>query len=56
MEKELQEQQAEQERSRKLQEQEILALKEQTNATAIERSSLLEKCTSLEARRSHAQR
>ncbi|MCI4392552.1 hypothetical protein PGIGA_G00147150 [Pangasianodon gigas] len=56
VEKELQEQQAEQERHRRLQEQEILTLKEQTNAAAIERSSLLEQCTSLEARRSHAQR
>lgn len=56
VEKELQEQQAEREKHRRLQEQEILALKEQTNAAAIERSSLLEQCTSLEARRSHAQR
>ncbi|XP_053530297.1 centriolin isoform X2 [Ictalurus punctatus] len=56
VEKELQEQQAEQERHRRLQEQDILTLKEQTNAAAIERSSLLEQCTSLEARRSHAQR
>ncbi|MCJ8746782.1 hypothetical protein PDJAM_G00145640 [Pangasius djambal] len=56
VEKELQEQQAERERHRRLQEQEILTLKEQTNAAAIDRSSLLEQCTSLEARRSHAQR
>lgn len=56
VEKDLQEQQAERDRHRRLQEQEELALKEQTNAAAIERSSLLEQCTSLEARRSHAQR
>ncbi|KAK3514212.1 hypothetical protein QTP70_009471 [Hemibagrus guttatus] len=56
VEKEVQEQQAERERHRRLQEQEILTLKEQTNAATIERSSLLEQCTSLEARRSHAQR
>ncbi|XP_060762870.1 centriolin isoform X3 [Neoarius graeffei] len=54
--KELQEQQAERERNRELQEQEILALKEQTNAAAIERSSLLEQCTSMEACRSHTHR
>ncbi|XP_058231272.1 centriolin isoform X2 [Hemibagrus wyckioides] len=56
VEKEVQEQQTERERHRRLQEQEILTLKEQTNAAAIERSSLLEQCTNLEARRSHAQR
>lgn len=56
VEKELQEQQVERERHRRLQEQEILALKEQVNAAAVERSSLLEQCSSLEARRSHAQR
>lgn len=56
VEKEVQEQQTERERHRRLQEQEILTLKDQTNAAAIERSSLLEQCTSLEARRSHAQR
>ncbi|KAF4074479.1 hypothetical protein AMELA_G00239790 [Ameiurus melas] len=56
VEKELQEQQAERERHRRLQEQDILTLREQTNTAAIERSSLLEQCTSLEARRSHAQR
>ncbi|KAI5613292.1 centriolin isoform X3, partial [Silurus asotus] len=56
VEKERQEQLAERERHRRLQEQEILTLKEQTDAAAVERGSLLEQCTSLEARRLHAQR
>lgn len=56
VEKEVQEQQVERERHKRLQEQEVLTLKEQINAAAIERSSLLEQCKSLEARRSHAQR
>ncbi|GAA6098348.1 centriolin isoform X4 [Tachysurus ichikawai] len=55
-EKEVQEQQADWERHRRLQEQEILTLKEQTNVAGTERSSLLEQCTNLETRRLHAQR
>ncbi|XP_060739295.1 centriolin isoform X2 [Tachysurus vachellii] len=55
-EKEVQEQQADWERHRRLQEQEILTLKEQTNVAGTERSSLLEQCTNLETRRLHAQK
>ncbi|XP_027001490.2 centriolin isoform X2 [Tachysurus fulvidraco] len=55
-EKEVQEQQADCERHRRLQEQEILTLKEQINVAGTERSSLLEQCTNLETRRLHVQR
>ncbi|XP_062873585.1 centriolin isoform X2 [Trichomycterus rosablanca] len=56
MQQELEEQRSEQERQRRLQEEEIRTLKEKLDVTTAQRSSLMEQCTNLEARRTHANR